>query len=154
MEDNRQDNRYEELYTQLLERGMDLHANNKKRIRTGLILLLLLPVILGIILKVTESDKIVFLLIWVFCMFVICIYLISIEYIDDSVRKTLEEVTEREADFDELLVDSEKLEERIAARREGLRERIRQLREEKASGSEKENETEDRPLLRESEDAE
>lgn len=154
MEDNRQDSRYEELYTQLLERGMDLHANNKKRIRTGLILLLLLPVILGIILKVTESDKIVFLLIWVFCMFVICIYLISIEYIDDSVRKTLEEVTEREADFDELIVDSEKLEERIAARREGLRERIRQLREEKASGSEKENETEDRPLLRESEDAE
>lgn len=154
MEDNRQDSRYEELYTQLLERGMDLHANNKKRIRTGLILLLLLPVILGIILKVTESDKIVFLLIWVFCMFVICIYLISIEYIDNSVRKTLEEVTEREADFDELLVDSEKLEERIAARREGLRERIRQLREEKASGSEKENETEDRPLLRESEDAE
>ena len=144
MDEHRQDSRYEELYTQLLERGMDLHANNKRRIRIGLILLLLLPAILGIILKMTGSDKIVFLLIWVFCMFVICIYLITIEYIDDSVRKTLEEVTDREADFDELLVDSEKLEERIASRREELRERVRQLREEKGAAG-------DGPLLRESE---
>ena len=90
MDDPKQDNRYEELYTRLLERGMDMHVSNKKRIRAGLILLLLLPVILGIILKLTESDKIVFLIIWVFCMFAICIYLISIEYIDDAVRKTLE----------------------------------------------------------------
>ena len=36
MEDHRQDSRYEALYTQLLERGMDMHVNNKKRIRIGL----------------------------------------------------------------------------------------------------------------------
>ena len=131
MDDQKQDNRYEELYTRLLERGMDMHVSNKKRIRAGLILLLLLPVILGIILKLTESDKIVFLIIWVFCMFAICIYLISIEYIDDAVRKTLEEVTDSEADFDRLLADGEKLEARIAERRELLRERVRILREER-----------------------
>lgn len=137
MEDHRQDSRYEALYTQLLERGMDLHANNKKRIRVGLILLLILPVILGIVLKLTGSDKIVFLIIWVICMFIICIYLISIEYIDDSIRKTLEEVTDSEAGFDELIADSGAIEERLAARREQLRVRVKALREERSGRSEK-----------------
>ena len=61
--DDRQDSRYEELYEQLLERGLDMHMHNKRRIRNGMILLLLLPVILGVILWVTGSDKIVFLII-------------------------------------------------------------------------------------------
>lgn len=133
MNDQKQNNRYEALYTQLLERGMDLHMSNKKRIRAGLIILLLLPVILGIILKMTQSDKIVFLLIWVLCMFVLCIYLISVEYIDDSVKKTLEEVTDREMNFDELLLNSEKLEEHIAIRHESIMEKISALREERLS---------------------
>ena len=122
--DNKQDSRYEALYTQLLERGLDLHMNNKRRIRNGIIVLLLLPLILGIILKVTDSDKIVFLMIWVICMFVISIYLITIEYIDDSVQKTLGDVTERETEFDELFVGTEQLEERITERHERIREKI------------------------------
>ncbi len=140
MEDHRQDSRYEALYTQLLERGMDMHLNNKKRIRTGLILLLLLPVILGIARTLTQSDKIVFLIIWVFCMFVICIYLITIEYIDDTLQKTLEEVTDREANFDELLGDSGKLEEMISGRREKILERIRANRVQRSGKTESEDE--------------
>ena len=102
MDNMKQDSRYEELYTQLLERGLDMHINNKKRIKVGLIILVLLPVVLGIIRRLTDSNKIVFLIIWVFCMFALCIYLITIEYIDDSIQKTLEEVTDREAVFDDL----------------------------------------------------
>lgn len=142
MDDHRQDSRYEALYTQLLERGITLHMNNKKRIRTGLILLLILPVILGIILKLTESDKIVFLIIWVLCMFIICIYLISVEYIDDSIRKTLEDVTDREADFDRLIADSGTIEERLTARGERIRNRVRALRGE-TSGQPAKQESED-----------
>ena len=140
MEDHRQDSRYEALYTQLLERGMDMHVNNKKRIRVGLILLLLLPFILGVIRALTQSDKIVFLIIWVFCMFVICIYLITIEYIDDALQKTLEEVTDREANFDELIVDSGRLEERISLRREKILELIRANRAQKSVKPESEDE--------------
>ncbi len=124
MEEQKQDRRYEILYTQLLERGMELHLNNRKRIKAGLILLLLLPFILGIIRKLTESDKIVFLIIWVFCMFVICIYLITIEYIDDTLKKTLEEVTEREADFGSLIMGNEQMKYKIAMRREWILDRI------------------------------
>ena len=108
-----QDRHYEDLYSRLLERGETMHANNKKRIRVGLILLGLLPVILIIIRLLTDSDRVVFLIIWVLCMFAICTYLISIEFIDDSLRKTLEEVTEREADFGELIPDSEAVHNRI-----------------------------------------
>lgn len=122
--DDRQDSRYEELYQQLLERGLDMHVHNKRRIRNGMILLLLLPVILGVILWVTGSDKIVFLIIWVLCMFALSIYLITIEYIDDSVEKTLEEVTDREADFGVLFPGTEQLGERISERREMIRGKI------------------------------
>ena len=108
-----QDRHYEDLYSRLLERGETMHANNKKRIRIGLILLGLLPAVLIIIRLLTDSDRVVFLIIWVLCMFAICTYLISIEFIDDSLRKTLEEVTEREADFGELIPDSEAVHNRI-----------------------------------------
>ena len=126
--DDRQDSRYEELYEQLLERGLDMHMHNKRRIRNGMILLLLLPVILGVILWVTGSDKIVFLIIWVLCMFALSIYLITIEYIDNSVEKTLEEVTDREADFGELFPGTEQLAERIGERREMIRGKIKARR--------------------------
>ena len=124
MYDMKQDSRYEELYTQLLERGLDIHINNKKRIKAGLIMLVLLPVVLGIIRRLTGSNKIMFLIIWVFCMFILCIYLITIEYIDDSIQKTLEEVTDREAGFDDLFIGTEQIEERISERHDRIHERI------------------------------
>ena len=80
----KQDRHYEDLYSRLLERGETMHANNKKRIRIGLILLGLLPAVLIIIRLLTDSDRVVFLIIWVVCMVAICTYLISIEFIDDS----------------------------------------------------------------------
>jgi hypothetical protein len=108
-----QDRHYVELYERLLVRGEAMHANNKKRIRVGLILLGLLPVILIIIRLLTDSDRVVFLIIWVLCMFAVCIYLISIEFIDDSLGKTLEDVTEKEADFGVLIPDSAEVHNRI-----------------------------------------
>ena len=118
MTDDSRDVNYEQLYSQLLERGETLHESNKKRIRRGLILLVLLPAILGLILWITGSSKIVFLIIWILCMFALCAYLISVEYLDDSIQKTLEDVTNREAVFDGLLphASAEELQERIKER--------------------------------------
>ena len=123
MADRSKNSRYEQLYTQLLERGEMLHENNKKRIKHGLILLAILPLILGFIIWITGSSKIVFLIFWIICMFIISAYLISVEYLDDSVQKTLEEVTDKESDFDESLprgrgMDLQKrIEARLAERR-------------------------------------
>ena len=113
MDRKKQDLRYEELYNKLLDRGMALHESNKKRIRTGLIFLAVFTVLMILIRLITDSDRVVFMILWVVGMFAISIYLISVEYIDDSIRKTLEDVSEREADFGELLPDSEQMRERV-----------------------------------------
>ena len=116
MDRNKQDIRYEELYNRLLERGVALHENNKKRIRAGLIFLAVFTVLMILIRYITDSDRVVFMILWVVGMFAASIYLISVEYIDDSIRKTLEDVSEREADFGELLPDSAAVRERVHSR--------------------------------------
>ena len=113
MNNDRQDVRYEELYKRLLEKSFALHESNKRRIRNGLIQLGVFTVLMILIRLITNSDRVVFMIIWVIGMFAISIYLIGVEYFDDSVRKTLEEVSEREADFDVLLPDSEQVREKV-----------------------------------------
>ena len=133
MRDNTTDNKYEQLYTQLLERGEYLHERNKKRIRIGLAGLVVLPFILGLMIRITGSSKIAFLIIWIICMFTLSAYLISIEYLDDSIKKTLEDVTSREADFDRLLPKAD-LQERI-------RDRLAEIRASRQDTSEETEET-------------
>ena len=122
---NRNNHKYEELYTELLGRGEMLHESNKRRIRRGLITLVILPFILEFIRWITDSDKVVFLIIWILIMFVLSAYLISIEYLDYSIEETLKDVTDTEADFDGLLPRPElrrgDLHERISARFAELR---------------------------------
>ena len=127
---------YEDLYTELLGRGDQLHESNKKRIRRGIILLVILPVILEFIRWITDSDKVVFLIIWIFIMFVLSAYLISIEYLDSTIEKTLRDVTDTEAEFDDLLempdLPRSDLHERIRTRiekRRAERESARELHE-------------------------
>ena len=124
MDRKKQDLRYEELYNKLLDRGMALHESNKKRIRVGLVLLGLFTVLMILIRLITNSDRVVFMILWVVGMFIISIYLISVEYIDDSIRKTLEDVSDREADFGVLLPDSEQVREKVQTRLQEKHEEI------------------------------
>lgn len=116
MDKNRQDIRYEELYNRLVEHGVTLHESNKKRIRAGLIFLIVFTVLMIVVRLITDSDRVVFMILWVVGMFAASIYLISVEYIDDSIRKALEDVSEREADFGELFPDSEQMREKVHTR--------------------------------------
>ena len=116
MDRDKQDIRYEDLYNRLLERGMALHENNKKRIRAGLIFLGVFTVLMILIRLMTDSDRVVFLILWVIGMFAASIYLISVEYIDDSISKTLEDVSDRETYMGELLPDSEVVREKVQSR--------------------------------------
>ena len=115
-----QKNKYEALYAELLDRGEQLHESNKRRIRRGIILLIILPFVLEFMRRITDSDKIVFLIIWILIMFVVSAYLISVEYLDYSLESTLRDVTDTEAEFDELLPHPdlhERIRSRIAERR-------------------------------------
>ncbi len=105
----KQDVRYEELYNRLLERGMAMHTNNKRRIRIGLGFLGLFTVLMILIRWITDSDRVIFMLFWILGMFATAIYLVSVEYIDDRLQRTLEEVSDRESDFDDLMLNSEQV---------------------------------------------
>ena len=94
--EQKQDNRYNNLSSYAKE----LHENNKKRIKISGIVLLLLPVVLGLIRWMTDSDKTVFLMIWVLCMFVLSVYLVSVEYLDHVLHSLL--------DGDEIIPDKVK----------------------------------------------
>ena len=121
MENKTQDNRYEQLYTEMWEYTELLHRRNKSRIKYGTIVLILLPLILGLIRWLTDSDKALFLLIWVFCLFAVSAYLIGVEYLDHSIRKKLEEITDGDVSFEELLTVNQKAEavkEKILRRKE------------------------------------
>ena len=102
--DQKQDNRYNSLSSY----ARVLHENNKKRIKISGIVLILLPVILGLIRWMTDSDKTVFLMIWVLCMFVLSVYLVSVEYLDHVLQKRIKGMSDSEEHYDSLL-DGEKI---------------------------------------------
>ena len=103
MRNDHQDNRYEQLYEGLLQRADWLHELNKKQVKYGSIALLALPVVLFLVRWLTDSDKVVFLLLWVLGIVVISAYLIGVEYLDHILRKSVEDLTDREAEFDGLI---------------------------------------------------
>ncbi len=110
-------NKYEELYDQLYQTTLNFHKGNKTRLRRGLIAYFVLPIVLVIIRYITDSDKTFFLILWVFGMFVISAILIGIEYMDDKILKTLNEFTDREAEFDDLIDHpAEEFHERVRSR--------------------------------------
>ena len=120
----RTERQYEQLYSKLLTYAERLHQANKRRIRRGLIWLLLLPLLLGLILIVTGADKIVFLIIWILCMFALCAYLITVEYVDDAIQKAINDVSETEEQFDALLPQPEPLRVQLEPLRAAITERF------------------------------
>lgn len=119
--ENNTNKSYEGLYSELFERAESLHESNKRRIRRGLIGLIVLPVVLILIRRLTDSDKIVFLIIWIIAMFILCAYLITVEYFDSAIQGTIEDVTDQEAEFDGLLVTPDEIQGKVRDRLEEIK---------------------------------
>ena len=115
--EQKQDNRYNNLSSYAKE----LHENNKKRIKISGIVLILLPVILGLIRWMTDSDKTVFLMIWVLCMFILSVYLVSIEYLDHVLQKRINGMTGPEEQYDSLVNGEEIIPDKV---KERVRDRL------------------------------
>lgn len=94
----------DKLYAKLLIFAEELHMGNKRRIRNGFISLVVLPVLLIIIRLLTDSSRVVFLLIWILTMFVAAAFLIFVAFVDRQLQDTLNELSESEKkEFDNLL---------------------------------------------------
>ena len=76
----------------LLPMVENVHRLDQASLRVGVTWLLLLPVLLLIIRRLTGSSKVTFLIIWVVGMFIISSALILIGYADHELKRFLEEV--------------------------------------------------------------
>lgn len=79
-------------YNSMTEYAERLHVGCKRAIRSGYVTLVVLPIILSVLLKMTNSDKIFFLVVWIIFMFVLAAALILIAFIDHEIQKRLDEV--------------------------------------------------------------
>ena len=87
---------YQELYDRLLDEVRTLHKNNRRRIRNGMRMLLVVTVGLMLLMFLAQGNKVFTLMLWIFSMFAVAAYLIAVEYADCELQKKLEQITQME----------------------------------------------------------
>lgn len=98
--------KYKEIYDAIIEYEKKIHIKNEKRIKIGLRCIIIIPMIFLFLLFVTESSKVIFLMLWIVSLFGIAFYLIAVEYMDYNLQKKIKEFTgDEDAEFDGLLGD-------------------------------------------------
>ena len=95
--------KYEEMYEKLLVYEQKMHETNQKRIKIGLKCIWIIPLIFLALLFWTDSNKVVFLILWIASLFGIAVYLILVEYADYNLQEKLSEITNEERKPEALL---------------------------------------------------
>ena len=88
--------RYEEMYGKLVAYEQNIHLQNQKRIKIGLKCIAIIPPIFLILLFWTDSNKVVFLILWIVSLFALATYLILVEYVDYNLQDKLNELRDEE----------------------------------------------------------
>ena len=94
--------KYSQLYQALLQEGLQFHNGNQRRIRKGMLSLLLVPLVFLVLLFLSEGSRVIFLLLWIVSMFGIAAYLIAVEYIDYEMQNKVKKITKKEVELDQL----------------------------------------------------
>ena len=84
--------RYEEMYGKLVAYEQNIHLQNQKRIKIGLKCIAIIPPIFLILLFWTDSNKVVFLILWIVSLFALATYLILVEYVDYNLQEVEENI--------------------------------------------------------------
>ncbi len=88
--------KYEEMYGKLVAYEQNIHLQNQKRIKIGLKCIAIIPLIFLILLFWTDSNKVIFLILWIVSLFALAIYLILVEYVDYNLQEKLNELRDEE----------------------------------------------------------
>ena len=80
-EDMNEDKKFQEMYEKLMDYESSLHEINQKRIKIGLRCIYIIPLIFLVLLFITDSSKIMFLVLWIASLFGIAIYLIVVIFL-------------------------------------------------------------------------
>ncbi|MBQ5485784.1 MAG: hypothetical protein IIT72_09850, partial [Lachnospiraceae bacterium] len=141
--------KYKEKYEKFLAYEKENHEKNQRKIRTGLKVNILLPLVFLIISFATDSSKLILLILWITSLFGIAFDLIYVEYTDFRMQKLLGTMEEEKALIGDQAVQleaavSEQIEithEKIEDAREAAKQKISELTKDRAK--EKESEEED-----------
>lgn len=90
-----QDNK-SESYEKIMEYERQIHEKNQKRIKVGIRLVIIIPLIFLFVMFKLDSSKVVFLVLWIASLFGISVYLIGVEYMDYQLQLKLSEFGIRE----------------------------------------------------------
>ena len=81
--------KYKALYEKYIKYENKTHEKNQAKIKNGLKVNILLPLVFLIISFATNSSKLIFLILWIASLFGIAFYLMYVEYSDYKMQKLL-----------------------------------------------------------------
>ncbi len=131
--------KYKALYEKYIKYENKTHEKNQAKIKNGLKVNILLPLVFLIISFATNSSKLIFLILWIASLFGIAFYLMYVEYSDYKMQKLLASleagdeldslIGSNAVVFEEVVTDKideidEKIEESKAATREKIGETL------------------------------
>ena len=85
-----------------MQEVLQFHSGNQRRIRKGMLSLLLVPLAFLVLLFLSDGSRVIFLLLWIVSMFGIAAYLIAVEYIDYEMQNKVKQITKKEVELDQL----------------------------------------------------
>lgn len=129
---------YEKLYRDLIESLEEMHRNNIRRTSAALKSLVIIPSIFLILLFLTNSNKTIFLVLWIVSMFIIATVLIVIEYQDYKLQKMFKKAEDDETAIAATIVDSDNAapsNERVEEIRRSIRSKLPESETEKTEAT-------------------
>lgn len=128
---------YEDMYNKLSDYEENIHKKNQKRIRIGLRCVVIIPLFFMFLLFLTNSNKVIFLILWIVSLFAISAYLIFVEYTDYQLQEKMNLVANRDKEVSHLLSeDVDQFEEKIRIAKEQAKDLIGNALTELSSASE------------------
>ena len=93
------------VYEKFIDLQQQVHQRNQKKIKVGLKVNILLPLVFLVISFITDRSKLVFLVLWIVSLFGIAFYLLYVEYMDFELQEQLKElgIMEKEAEAQALI---------------------------------------------------
>lgn len=125
-EEMNEDKKFQEMYEKLMDYESSLHEINQKRIKIGLRCIYIIPLIFLALLFITDSSKIIFLVLWIASLFGIAVYLIGVEYVDYKLQEKMNEIGGKDDAEPESLIPIEQVSQKVA----GVVEKIEETKEE------------------------
>ena len=113
-EDMNEDKKFQEMYEKLMDYESSLHEINQKRIKIGLRCIYIIPLIFLVLLFITDSSKIIFLVLWIASLFGIAIYLIGVEDVDYKLQEKMNEIGGKNDIEPESLITIEQVSQKVA----------------------------------------